>query len=168
MIRWVNRKDAEGLNIFEGGFLGLDNVGVFDRSRPLPTGGKLAQSDGTSWMAMFCLNMLNISLELARFDDTYEDVASKFWEHFIYISKVFILFFFIFVFFYFVFFYFVFFFFFFCFFICFLFYLFILFLFYLFYGSLFMNFIYYLFNLFFCLFIYFYFVFYFVFFSYFI
>ncbi len=83
---WVNRKDAEGLNVFEGGFLGLDNIGVFDRSQALPTGGKLAQSDGTSWMAMYCLNMLAIALELAAEDDTYEDVASKFWEHFLYIS----------------------------------------------------------------------------------
>ncbi|MGQ0543618.1 MAG: MGH1-like glycoside hydrolase domain-containing protein [Blastocatellia bacterium] len=83
---WVNRKDSEGMNVFEGGFLGLDNIGVFDRSRPLPTGGKLAQSDGTSWMAMYCLNMLAIALELAAEDDNYEDVASKFWEHFIYIS----------------------------------------------------------------------------------
>jgi hypothetical protein len=84
---WVNRKDAEGNNVFEGGFLGLDNIGVFDRSRPLPTGGKLAQSDGTSWMAMYCLNMLAIALELAAEDDTYEDVASKFWEHFLFISS---------------------------------------------------------------------------------
>jgi len=83
---WVNRKDAEGLNVFEGGFLGLDNIGVFDRSRPLPTGGRLAQSDGTSWMAMYCLNMLAIALELAAEDNTYEDVASKFWEHFLFIS----------------------------------------------------------------------------------
>lgn len=83
---WVNRKDAEGMNIFEGGFLGLDNIGIFDRSRPLPTGGKLAQSDGTSWMAMYCLNMLAIALELASEDDTYEDVASKFWEHFLFIA----------------------------------------------------------------------------------
>ena len=84
---WVNRKDSEGLNIFEGGFLGLDNIGVFDRSRPLPTGGRLAQSDGTSWMAMYCLNMLAIALELAADDNTYEDVASKFWEHFIFIAN---------------------------------------------------------------------------------
>jgi len=83
---WVNRKDSEGMNVFEGGFLGLDNIGVFDRSRPLPTGGKLAQADGTSWMAMYCLNMLAIALELAAEDDTYEDVASKFWEHFIFIA----------------------------------------------------------------------------------
>ena len=83
---WVNRKDSEGLNVFEGGFLGLDNIGVFDRSRPLPTGGRLAQSDGTSWIAMYCLNMLAIALELAAEDDTYEDVASKFWEHFIFIA----------------------------------------------------------------------------------
>jgi hypothetical protein len=83
---WVNRKDSEGLNVFEGGFLGLDNIGVFDRSQPLPTGGKLAQSDGTSWMAMYCLNLLAIALELAVTDNTYEDVATKFWEHFIYIA----------------------------------------------------------------------------------
>jgi hypothetical protein len=83
---WVNRKDAEGMNVFEGGFLGLDNIGVFDRSRPLPTGGRIAQSDGTSWMAMYCLNMLAIALELASEDDAYEDVASKFWEHFIFIA----------------------------------------------------------------------------------
>jgi hypothetical protein len=83
---WVNRKDSEGMNVFEGGFLGLDNIGVFDRSQPLPTGGKLAQSDGTSWMAMYCLNMLAIALELAAEDGTYEDLASKFWEHFLYIS----------------------------------------------------------------------------------
>ena len=84
---WVNRKDAEGMNVFEGGFLGLDNIGVFDRSRPLPTGGRIAQSDGTSWMAMYCLNMLAIALELAAEDDVYEDVASKFWEHFIFIAN---------------------------------------------------------------------------------
>ncbi len=84
---WVNRKDSEGMNVFEGGFLGLDNIGVFDRSRQLPTGGKLAQSDGTSWMAMYCLNLLAIALELAKTDDTYEDVASKFWEHFLYIAS---------------------------------------------------------------------------------
>ncbi|HEV3467690.1 MAG TPA: hypothetical protein VG148_00100 [Pyrinomonadaceae bacterium] len=83
---WVNRKDAEGMNIFEGGFLGLDNIGVFDRSRPLPTGGHLAQSDGTSWMAMYTLNLLAIALELAKEDPAYEDVASKFWEHFLYIA----------------------------------------------------------------------------------
>jgi len=83
---WVNRKDAEGNNIFEGGFLGLDNIGVFDRSKPLPTGGTLEQSDGTSWMAMYTLNLLAIAMELAREDPTYEDVASKFWEHFIYIA----------------------------------------------------------------------------------
>ena len=83
---WVNRKDYEGNNVFEGGFLGLDNIGVFDRSAELPTGGRLEQSDGTSWMAMFCLNMLGIALELAREDKVYEDVASKFFEHFVYIS----------------------------------------------------------------------------------
>jgi Glycosyl hydrolase family 63 C-terminal domain len=84
---WVNRKDAEGMNIFQGGFLGLDNIGVFDRSAPLPTGGYLDQSDGTSWMAMYTLNLLAIALELAREDPVYEDVASKFWEHFIYIAR---------------------------------------------------------------------------------
>ena len=83
---WVNRKDAEGNNVFEGGFLGLDNVGVFDRSKPLPGGGFLEQSDGTSWMAMYCLNMLAIALELALEDKAYEDVASKFFEHFVFIS----------------------------------------------------------------------------------
>jgi hypothetical protein len=83
---WVNRKDADGKNVFEGGFLGLDNIGVFDRSKPFPTGGTLVQSDCTSWMAMYCLNMLAIALELSIEDDAYEDVASKFWEHFVYIS----------------------------------------------------------------------------------
>jgi hypothetical protein len=83
---WVNRKDADGMNIFQGGFLGLDNIGVFDRSAPLPTGGHIEQSDGTSWMAMYTLNMLAIAMELAREDPAYEDVASKFWEHFIYIA----------------------------------------------------------------------------------
>jgi hypothetical protein len=83
---WVNRKDAEGMNIFQGGFLGLDNIGIFDRSAPLPTGGYIEQSDGTSWMAMYTLNLLAIALELAREDPAYEDVASKFWEHFIYIA----------------------------------------------------------------------------------
>jgi hypothetical protein len=84
---WVNRKDAEGNNIFQGGFLGLDNIGVFDRSRPLPTGGHIEQSDGTSWMAMYALNLMAIALELAQHDPAYEDVASKFWEHFLYIAK---------------------------------------------------------------------------------
>jgi hypothetical protein len=83
---WVNRKDAEGMNVFQGGFLGLDNIGVFDRSAPLPTGGFIEQSDGTSWMAMYTLNLLAIALELAEEDPAYEDVASKFWEHFIYIA----------------------------------------------------------------------------------
>jgi len=83
---WVNRKDAEGMNIFEGGFLGLDNIGVFDRSAPLPTGGHIAQSDGTSWMAMYALNLLAIAMELAKEDRSYEDVASKFWEHFLFIA----------------------------------------------------------------------------------
>ena len=83
---WVNRKDAEGSNVFEGGFLGMDNVGVFDRSAPLPTGGYIEQSDGTSWMAMYCLNMLTIALELAQDNPVYEDMATKFFEHFIYIA----------------------------------------------------------------------------------
>jgi hypothetical protein len=84
---WVNRKDAEGANVFEGGFLGLDNIGVFDRSSPLPTGGSLEQSDGTSWMGMYTLNMLAIAMELAHDNPAYEDVASKFWEHFLYIAQ---------------------------------------------------------------------------------
>jgi len=84
---WVNRKDPEGQNVFQGGFLGLDNIGVFDRSAPLPTGGHIEQSDGTAWMGMFCLNMLGIALELAREDPTYEDMASKFFEHFMYIAQ---------------------------------------------------------------------------------
>jgi hypothetical protein len=84
---WVNRKDPDGMNIFQGGFLGLDNIGVFDRSAPLPTGGHLEQSDGTSWMGMYCLNMLAIALELAKDDPAYEDVASKFFEHFVYIAR---------------------------------------------------------------------------------
>ncbi len=83
---WVNRKDAEGKNIFQGGFLGLDNIGVFDRSAPLPTGGHIEQSDGTAWMGMYCLNMLAIALELARENPVYENVASKFFEHFVYIA----------------------------------------------------------------------------------
>ncbi|HEY9769390.1 MAG TPA: hypothetical protein V6C71_13005 [Coleofasciculaceae cyanobacterium] len=83
---WVNRKDAQGNNIFEGGFLGLDNIGVFDRSASLPTGGYIEQADGTSWMAMYCLNMLTIALELALENPVYEDMATKFFEHFIYIA----------------------------------------------------------------------------------
>jgi hypothetical protein len=83
---WVNRKDAEGRNVFQGGFLGLDNIGVFDRSAPLPTGGHIEQADGTGWMGMYCLNLLAIALELAHDDPAYEDVASKFWEHFLYIA----------------------------------------------------------------------------------
>jgi hypothetical protein len=83
---WVNRKDEEGSNIFQGGFLGLDNIGVFDRSKPLPTGGHLEQSDGTSWMAMFSLNMMTIALELARTNHVYEAIATKFFEHFLAIA----------------------------------------------------------------------------------
>ncbi len=84
---WVNRKDPDGMNVFEGGFLGLDNIGVFDRSKPLPTGGHIEQSDGTSWMGMYCLTMLAMAMELAREDPAYEDVASKFFEHFVYITQ---------------------------------------------------------------------------------
>src|SRR5580692_2306131 len=80
---WVNRKDTQGRNIFQGGFLGLDNIGVFDRSSALPTGGFINQADGTSWMAMYCLNLLRISLELARHNRVYEDIATKFFEHFL-------------------------------------------------------------------------------------
>ncbi|KAF7298214.1 Glycoside hydrolase family 63 protein [Mycena chlorophos] len=83
---WVNRKDKEGSGVFEGGFLGLDNIGVFNRSEPLPTGGDLRQADGTAWMAFYSLNMLNIALELAKHNAVYEDIASKFFEHFIFIA----------------------------------------------------------------------------------
>jgi hypothetical protein len=83
---WVNRKDPEGKNVFEGGFLGLDNIGIFDRSAPLPAGGRLDQSDATAWVGMFCLNMLAIALELAEDNPAYEDMASKFLEHFVYIA----------------------------------------------------------------------------------
>jgi hypothetical protein len=84
---WVNRKDVEGRNIFQGGFLGLDNIGIFDRSAPLPTGGYVNQSDGTAWMAMYTLNLMRIALELALDDHVYEDIASKFFEHFLYIAE---------------------------------------------------------------------------------
>ncbi len=80
---WVNRKDLDGNNLFAGGFLGLDNIGVFDRSKPLPTGGTLKQADGTAWMAFYCIQMLAIALELSQKDDVYEDMASKFFEHFV-------------------------------------------------------------------------------------
>ncbi len=83
---WVNKKDYNGNNIFQGGFLGMDNIGVFDRSSQLPTGGYLEQSDGTSWMAMFTLNMLRMSLELAKENPTYQSLATKFFEHFLYIA----------------------------------------------------------------------------------
>ena len=83
---WVNRKDAEGHNIFQGGFLGLDNIGVFDRSAPLPTGGHIEQADGTSWMAMYSLNLMRIALELAVTKPIYQDMATKFFEHFMYIA----------------------------------------------------------------------------------
>ena len=84
---WVNRKDAQGRNIFQGGFLGLDNIGVFDRSAPLPTGGFINQADGTAWMAMYALNLMRIALELARHNHVYEDIATKFFEHFLYIAE---------------------------------------------------------------------------------
>jgi len=83
---WVNRKDVGGRNVFQGGFLGLDNVGIFDRSAPLPGGGRLDQADGTSWMGVFTLNMLGIALELAQAMPVYEDIASKFFEHFLLIA----------------------------------------------------------------------------------
>src|SRR5262249_4705827 len=83
---WVNRKDPEGMNIFEGGFLGLDNIGVFDRSRPLPTGGYSEQSDGTAWMAMVCPNMLRISIGLSRRDRASDEMAIKFLDHFLHIA----------------------------------------------------------------------------------
>ncbi len=84
---WINRKDPGGRNVFEGGFLGLDNIGVFDRSSPLPTGGYLEQADGTAWMALFSQNMFEISMELAEHDELYEDMAAKFVEHFLWISS---------------------------------------------------------------------------------
>jgi hypothetical protein len=84
---WVNRKDRNGRNVFEGGFLGLDNIGVFDRSAPLPTGGYLEQADGTAWMALFCQNMVEIAVELAAYDPTYDDLSTKFVEHFFWIAN---------------------------------------------------------------------------------
>jgi hypothetical protein len=83
---WVNRKDADGNNMFEGGFLGLDNIGLFNRSEDIPGGGRLEQADGTGWMAMYCLNMLRMALELAEPGNAYEDMASKFFEHFLRIA----------------------------------------------------------------------------------
>jgi hypothetical protein len=83
---WVNRKDAAGMNVFEGGFLGLDNIGPIDRSAHLPVEGRLAQADGTAWMAMYCLNLLEMALVLAEYDSLYEDMATKFLEHFAYIA----------------------------------------------------------------------------------
>src|SRR5207237_7550757 len=84
---WVNRKDADGRNIFQGGFLGLDNIGIFDRSAPLPTGGHINQSDGTAWMAMYTLNLMRIALALSEDNHVYEDIATKFFEHFLYIAE---------------------------------------------------------------------------------
>jgi hypothetical protein len=83
---WVNRKDAAGNNVFQGGFLGLDNIGVFDRSNALPEGGMLEQADATSWMGMYCLNLLTMSLELAKENPSYQDVATKYFEHFLFIA----------------------------------------------------------------------------------
>ncbi len=84
---WVNRKDAQGRNVFQGGFLGLDNIGVFDRNKPLPTGGFIDQADGTAWMAMYSLNLMRIALELAMHNRVYEDIATKFFEHFLSIAE---------------------------------------------------------------------------------
>jgi hypothetical protein len=84
---WVNRKDPAGHNVFQGGFLGLDNIGLFDRSAPLPGGGTINQADSTSWMAMYCLNLMRIALELAQTNHVYEDIATKFFEHFLYIAR---------------------------------------------------------------------------------
>ena len=84
---WVNRKDHKGNNVFEGGFLGLDNIGVFDRSNTIPGGGILEQADGTSWMAMYSLNMLEMALEISQYNPGYEDVTTKFFEHFVYIAE---------------------------------------------------------------------------------
>jgi hypothetical protein len=84
---WVNQKDTQGHNIFEGGFLGLDNIGVFDRSKPLPIGGRIEQADGTAWMAMYSLNMLRIATELSILNPSYQDIASKFFEHFLFIAR---------------------------------------------------------------------------------
>ena len=85
---WVNRKDEDGNNIFNGGFLGLDNIGIFDRSKPLPGGGHINQADGTAWMAMYCLNMMHIALQLAlAHNRVYEDIATKFFEHFLYVAQ---------------------------------------------------------------------------------
>ncbi len=83
---WVNRKDRFGKNVFEGGFLGLDNIGVFDRSAPLPTGGHLEQADGTAWMALFCQNMLEIGVELAAYDPYLRRHGAKFVDHFLWIA----------------------------------------------------------------------------------
>ena len=84
---WVNRKDAAGRNVFQGGFLGLDNIGVFDRSAPLPTGGRIDQADGTSWMAMYALNLMRIALELSAVNAVYQDISTKFFEHFLHIAE---------------------------------------------------------------------------------
>ena len=83
---WVNRKDPDGRNLFQGGFLGLDNIGVFDRSAPLPSGGTLEQADGTAWMALYCQTMLQMALELAQDDPIYADFAAKFGQHFVWIA----------------------------------------------------------------------------------
>src|ERR1700756_2227143 len=84
---WVNRKDRSGRSLFEGGFLGLDNIGVFDRSSPLPTGGYLEQADGTAWVALFCQNMMEIAAEVTMHNPAYADMAVKFTEHFLWIAS---------------------------------------------------------------------------------
>src|ERR1700743_1655542 len=84
---WVNRKDADDRNIFQGGFLGLDNVGIFDRSSPLPTGGRIDQADGTAWMASYALDLMQIGIELAMTNNAYVEIAVKFFEHFLYIAE---------------------------------------------------------------------------------
>jgi hypothetical protein len=83
---WVNRKDPQGRNVFGGGFLGLDNIGVFDRSAPLPTGGHLDQADGTAWMVFYCQCMMEIAFILTEYDPVYEDIAFRFAEHFVWIT----------------------------------------------------------------------------------
>src|SRR4029077_9403019 len=83
---WVNRKDRNGRNVFEGGLLGLDNLGIFDRSMPVPGGGCLEQADGSAWMALFAQNLLEISLELSLHDPVYGDLAARFYEHFVSIA----------------------------------------------------------------------------------
>ncbi len=84
---WVNREDPDGRNVFQGGFLGLDNIGVFDRSKPLPTGGHISQADGTAWMAMYALDLMRMALELSLTNPVYEDIATKYFDHFLLIAE---------------------------------------------------------------------------------